>query len=154
MKVLSLLQPWANLCVMTDSKTGKAYKQIETRSWNTKYRGELLIHASAGKKADQRSIMLDFQQQFFDVFYRQPLRVVRGVIIQLGEFFLPLAEILRIVQITVISRHTVIVSHVFGLRHFFSRNQRFVKFFTMPRTDDPNRRVFVRNKLEVAPDPL
>lgn len=45
MKVLSLLQPWASLCVHTD-ENGKAFKQIETRSWNTKYRGELLIHAS------------------------------------------------------------------------------------------------------------
>ena len=44
-KCLSLLQPWASLCVHTDS-SGKALKQIETRSWNTKYRGELLIHAS------------------------------------------------------------------------------------------------------------
>lgn len=39
-KVLSLLQPWAQLVV-----TGN--KIIETRSWNTSYRGELLIHASA-----------------------------------------------------------------------------------------------------------
>lgn len=47
-KCLSLLQPWASLCVHTDSN-GKALKQIETRSWNTKYRGELLIHSSKGK---------------------------------------------------------------------------------------------------------
>lgn len=43
MKVLSLLQPWATLVVM-------GAKKIETRSWNTKYRGELLIHASVNKK--------------------------------------------------------------------------------------------------------
>jgi hypothetical protein len=43
MKVISLLQPWATLVVM-------GAKKIETRSWNTKYRGEILIHASAGKK--------------------------------------------------------------------------------------------------------
>ena len=48
MKVLSILQPWASLCVNTDSN-GKALKQIETRSWNTKYRGKLLIHASKKK---------------------------------------------------------------------------------------------------------
>ncbi len=42
MKALSLLQPWASLVV-----TGA--KQIETRSWSTKYRGGLLIHASTGK---------------------------------------------------------------------------------------------------------
>lgn len=43
MKVLSILQPWASLVV-------HGHKKIETRSWNTKYRGELLIHASMGKQ--------------------------------------------------------------------------------------------------------
>lgn len=42
MKVISLLQPWATLVVM-------GAKKIETRSWNTKHRGELLIHASKSK---------------------------------------------------------------------------------------------------------
>ena len=39
MKVLSLKQPWAMLVAM-------GVKRIETRSWATKYRGPLLIHAS------------------------------------------------------------------------------------------------------------
>ena len=42
MRVISLLQPWATLVVV-------GAKKIETRSWRTKYRGELLIHASLGK---------------------------------------------------------------------------------------------------------
>lgn len=42
MKVLSLQEPYATLI-----KDG--YKKIETRSWKTNYRGELLIHASLGK---------------------------------------------------------------------------------------------------------
>lgn len=42
-KVISILQPWASLVV-----TGN--KKIETRSWNTPYRGKLLIHASLGKQ--------------------------------------------------------------------------------------------------------
>lgn len=46
MKVLSILQPWASLVVL-------GHKKIETRSWNTKYRGELLIHASKSVKAWQ-----------------------------------------------------------------------------------------------------
>ena len=41
MKCLSLTQPWATLVV-----EGK--KQFETRSWSTKYRGPLLIHAAKG----------------------------------------------------------------------------------------------------------
>jgi activating signal cointegrator 1 len=43
MKAISLLQPWATLVVM-------GVKTIETRSWQTPHRGELLIHASLGKK--------------------------------------------------------------------------------------------------------
>ncbi len=41
MTVISLLQPWASLVVM-------GHKTIETRSWSTAYRGQLLIHASKG----------------------------------------------------------------------------------------------------------
>lgn len=39
MKALSLWQPWATLMA-------ERYKRIETRSWPTKYRGELAIHAA------------------------------------------------------------------------------------------------------------
>ncbi len=39
MKVISIKEPWASLI-----KEG--IKQIETRSWPTKYRGELYIHTS------------------------------------------------------------------------------------------------------------
>jgi hypothetical protein len=42
MKVLSLLQPWATLVVI-------GAKKVETRSWTSDHRGELLIHASTGK---------------------------------------------------------------------------------------------------------
>lgn len=40
MKAISIRQPWAWLIV-------NGYKDIENRSWNTKYRGTVLIHASA-----------------------------------------------------------------------------------------------------------
>lgn len=38
-KVVSILEPWASLIK-------EKVKYIETRSWSTKYRGELYIHAS------------------------------------------------------------------------------------------------------------
>lgn len=44
MKALSLTQPWAWLVV-------HAGKDIENRRWNTKFRGEFLIHAAKGMKA-------------------------------------------------------------------------------------------------------
>ncbi len=42
MKVLSLQEPYATFIL-------KGYKKIETRSWGTAYRGDLLIHASLSK---------------------------------------------------------------------------------------------------------
>lgn len=42
MKVLSIKEPWASLIM-------NGTKKIETRSWQTKYRGEIYIHASLSK---------------------------------------------------------------------------------------------------------
>ena len=39
MKIISVRQPWAYLIVA-------GYKPVENRTWNTSYRGPLLIHAS------------------------------------------------------------------------------------------------------------
>ncbi len=46
MKVITLMQPWATLVVI-------GAKNIETRSWNTKYRGDILIHASSKKPSNE-----------------------------------------------------------------------------------------------------
>lgn len=48
MKVISIIQPWATLIALGE-------KKFETRSWATKYRGELAIHAS--KKVDKDAWM-------------------------------------------------------------------------------------------------
>ncbi len=45
-KALSLWQPWASLVVI-------GAKSIETRSWRTKYRGPLIIHAAKRWLPDQ-----------------------------------------------------------------------------------------------------
>ena len=49
MKVITIKQPWATLIA-------KGYKEYEFRTWKTKYRGDILIHASKGidKKAMER----------------------------------------------------------------------------------------------------
>jgi activating signal cointegrator 1 len=49
MKAISLLQPWASFVV-------KGLKRFETRTWDTKYRGLLLIHASKGKSEPSRML--------------------------------------------------------------------------------------------------
>lgn len=45
MKALSIKQPWAHLIV-------HGIKDIENRSWNTKYRGPFLVHAGKGFDQD------------------------------------------------------------------------------------------------------
>ena len=60
-KVLSVKQPWASLIFHG--------KNIENRTWPTKYRGELLIHASA-KSAGIPSELLTEEQ--FDYFNLNP----------------------------------------------------------------------------------
>ena len=49
MKVLTIKQPWATLIMQGN-------KRFEFRSWQTKYRGDILIHAGKGvdKKAMER----------------------------------------------------------------------------------------------------
>ena len=41
MKVITLKQPWATL-------VAEGIKKYEFRSWRTKYRGKILIHAGVG----------------------------------------------------------------------------------------------------------
>ena len=47
MKVLTIRQPWATLIIL-------GYKRFEFRSWQAKYRGEILIHA--GKTVDKEAM--------------------------------------------------------------------------------------------------
>jgi len=72
MKVLSLLQPWASLVIM-------GAKKIETRSWQTSYRGELLIHASMGRKGAILSSDPPFNR-YIDDFDRLPFGALIGSI--------------------------------------------------------------------------
>jgi hypothetical protein len=55
MKALTLTQPYATLMATLRPRTsglqwpgGLPWKEIETRSWSTQYRGELVIHAAKG----------------------------------------------------------------------------------------------------------
>jgi hypothetical protein len=56
-KVITLKQPWASLIAC-------GYKEYEFRSWNTKYRGTIYIHAGKGvdRKAMERfeNLNLDY----------------------------------------------------------------------------------------------
>jgi hypothetical protein len=56
MKALSIRQPWAWLIV-------NGWKDIENRSWPTKYRGDLLIHASKGMTRSEYDEALEATQE-------------------------------------------------------------------------------------------
>lgn len=56
MKVITVKQPWATLIA-------DGYKEYEFRTWKTKYRGDILIHAGKGidKKAMERFKYLNLE---------------------------------------------------------------------------------------------
>ena len=49
MKALTLTQPWATFVAI-------GVKRIETRSWSTRYRGPLAIHAAKAMPAEARTL--------------------------------------------------------------------------------------------------
>ena len=53
METLSLTQPWATLVAI-------GAKKWETRSWSTKYRGPLLIHAAKKFTRDDRALIMEW----------------------------------------------------------------------------------------------
>lgn len=62
MKAITLLEPWASLIAV-------GAKKIETRSWSTKYRGPLAIHA--GKSLKAWHMNLAWKEPFFSALKSQ-----------------------------------------------------------------------------------
>jgi len=62
MKAITIQQPYAGLLVL-------GVKKFETRSWNTKYRGELAIHASARITPDGQFWLNWLAAEFPDKFF-------------------------------------------------------------------------------------
>jgi hypothetical protein len=56
-KLLSLWQPWASLCVWKNPEDGKAEKQLETRHCSTDYRGLIAIHATASLRPEAKFVI-------------------------------------------------------------------------------------------------
>lgn len=92
MKAITLTQPWATLVAIGE-------KKIETRSWNTKYRGPLAIHAAKGFPKDAQHIC-----------FNVPFRDCLGDYIALNETYVgqhrfPLGAIIATCEL--ISTHKV-----------------------------------------------
>jgi hypothetical protein len=77
MKALSIRQPWAWLIV-------NGYKDIENRTWNTKFRGLVLIHASKGFDKEGYAWVLD---NFPKIDLPIPSQLERGGIVGVANFF-------------------------------------------------------------------
>ena len=73
----------------------------------------------------------------------QPTRIVRMVILNMGEIFAAFREELVVVQVARIARNPVVVAHIDRLSHLLSGNQRLVKFLTVARTDHLDLRLTV-----------
>ena len=57
MKALTIKQPWAELIV-------EGYKKYEFRSWKTKYRGKILIHAGMSLEKEMASLLKDYKLNY------------------------------------------------------------------------------------------
>ena len=57
MKCITIKQPWASLIVNN-------YKRYEFRSWKTKYRGKILIHAGLTLEKDMLDRFIDYNLDY------------------------------------------------------------------------------------------
>jgi len=76
MKALTLYQPWAQLVVDKN-------KLIETRSWRTHHRGDLLIHA--GKTFHFSDLELCHQEKHFARCIPDPTKLITGALLGVVE---------------------------------------------------------------------
>lgn len=82
MKALTLTQPWASLMAL-------GVKKAETRSWSTRYRGPLAIHAAKTFPGWAKELFWDELIEYFPGFeqgcYPIPERLPRGEIVAICE---------------------------------------------------------------------
>lgn len=129
-KLLSLWQPWASLCIWKNPGDGKAEKQIETRSYSTDYTGLVAIHATktivwdarneVGKNPILRTALLDRGINLYTMEKHLTLGAIIGVV-----------ELVKVVQI----EEKQILLSLFPNREFFFGNYtagRFGWVFTNP----------------------
>ena len=58
MKVLTIKEPWASLII-------NRYKEYEFRSWKTKYRGKILIHAGMSLEKDAAKRFSEYNLEYY-----------------------------------------------------------------------------------------
>lgn len=80
MKALTVRQPWAWAIVY-------AGKDIENRNWNTRYRGEIAIHAAKGLMREEYTESVDLLRRHYKCRKEIPSyeAMIRGAIIGVAE---------------------------------------------------------------------
>lgn len=81
-RCISLIQPWATLVAI-------GAKKYETRSWETKYRGWLAIHASKGFPNDCKELCLE--EPFRSALFNSGIRTIGDI---------PRGQVLAVVNLT------------------------------------------------------
>jgi hypothetical protein len=110
-KCISVLQPWASLIVL-------GHKKIETRSWNTKHRGEIYIHASQSTKG----------LKMLDRFPYESINNHLEDIDMLGNFDFPLGAIIgKVNLVSTIPTSTVNIINCDGVNHQSGKSWKFFK---------------------------
>lgn len=105
MKALTLWQPWASLVAMGE-------KRVETRSWSTRYRGELAIHAAANippKWLGASRHQPDFRNELADVLNcRRDSDERGGMHVNSAIMSLPRGAVLCVVKLVGIEETSVV----------------------------------------------
>ena len=100
MKAITIHQPWASLIIL-------GFKELETRGWDTNYRGEIAIHA--GKK------IIPFNEIFGELSIAQQKTIMDKICREYGTYEqLPTGVILGTAQLTKTYRTEVIADCLFS----------------------------------------
>lgn len=130
MKALTLWQPWASLVALGE-------KQVETRCWTTKYRGELAIHSAAKlppKWLGQSRDDPDFRDELADVLnVRRDVDERNGSHVDAAIQSLPYGSILCIVKLVSIEETAIARDSLSKREQIFGNYEdgRYAWFFEM-----------------------
>jgi hypothetical protein len=139
MKVLTLTQPWATLVAI-------GAKRIETRSWQTGYRGPLAIHAAKGPGA------LGWMQMQHMCRHVEPFKSILDLNDQHPANVLPFGAIVATCELvdcvpTTYVRQIKIV-HIHGLEWLWTEQEKAFGDYT------PGRFAWLLANVKMLPEPI
>lgn len=150
MKAVTLYQPWATLVAI-------GAKKIETRSWFTRYRGPLAIHAGKDKRfIDHRSpYYLCNEQPFYNILMEHAALVAQRYIspLEISEHLMPRGAIIAICELADCRQIPKPGYHTLdGSSLWVPPNQDTNEFHFGDYT--PGRWAWILNNVQALPDPV